>query len=100
MADEQIDPVVKQKIVGVLTVLFPHAKIYLFGSRAWGTACPTSDIDVAIDEGQRIAIGRIGEARGMFEGSNIHVKVDVVDFNVLPADWRADIEREGIIWKS
>lgn len=100
MANEQIDPAIKQKVLGVLTVLFPTAKIYLFGSRAWGNARPLSDIDIAIDEGQKITIGRIGEARGMFEGSNIPLKIDVVDLHVLPKKWADHIVAEGILWKS
>ena len=100
MANEQIDPAIKQKVLGILTVLFPTAKIYLFGSRAWEKARPLSDIDIAIDEGHRIDILRMGEVRGIFEGSNLHMKVDVVDLHVLPAAWIEQIEKEGILWKN
>lgn len=100
MATEQIDTETKRKVVGVLTVLFPTATIYLFGSRAWGAARPFSDIDVAIDEGAKIARLRIGEAFGMFEGSNLPMKVDVVDLQTLPASWVEKIKKDGILWKS
>ena len=39
----------KDLIVGLLSVIFPDAKIYLFGSRARGDYKPESDIDLAID---------------------------------------------------
>lgn len=100
MATEMLDLEVKRKIIGILTVLFPDAKIYLFGSRAWGNARPLSDIDVAIDEGTKIDRLRMGEASGMFDGSNLHMKVDVVDLHTLPASWIERIKKEGIVWKS
>lgn len=100
MPHDMLDPEVRRKVIGVLTVLFPSAKIYLFGSRAWGTARPLSDIDVAIDEGEEIDRLRIGEAHGMFEGSNLHMKVDVVDIHTLPESWVERIKRDSIVWKS
>lgn len=100
MANEQLDAEAKHKIVGILSVLFPEAKIYLFGSRVWGKPRPLSDIDIAIDEGKKIDILRMGEARGMFEGSNFHMKIDIVDLRVLPATWIEKIEKEGELWKS
>lgn len=100
MANEQIDAESKRKIVGILSVLFPEAKIYLFGSRAWGTARPFSDIDVALDEGKRIDILRMSEVHGMFDGSNFPMKIDVVDLRGLPADWIELIEKKGIAWKA
>ncbi|HBY06238.1 MAG: polymerase, beta domain protein region protein [candidate division TM6 bacterium GW2011_GWE2_42_60] len=97
---EQADPEIKRKLIGVLTVLFPHAKIYLFGSRAWGKARPLSDFDLAIDESKKIDRLRIGEAHGMFEGSNFPMKIDIVDLQTLPESWIDRIKKEGILWKS
>lgn len=42
-------------IVKLLSVIFPEAKIYLFGSRARGTHKVTSDIDLAIDAGHPLS---------------------------------------------
>lgn len=98
--NEQLDTETKRKIVGILSVLFPEAKIYLFGSRVWGKPRPLSDIDIAIDEGKKIDVLRMGEARDMFAGSNFHMKIDIVDLRVLPANWIEKIEREGVLWKA
>jgi len=49
-----LEPEYKNKRISILSVLFPNAKIYLFGSRARGTHEQKSDIDLAIDE--RLAI--------------------------------------------
>jgi len=71
MAKVALEKEYKDKILGILTVLFPTAKIYLFGSRARGTHSDRSDIDIAIDEGKVMRPRRVGEANHMFAESNI-----------------------------
>jgi len=95
-----LEPEYKEKIIGILTVLFPKAKIYLFGSRARGTYSKKSDIDIAIDEGKEIRPMRMGEAKGMFEASTIPYKVDILDFHCTSDKMRSNILKEGILWKS
>jgi len=95
-----LEPEYKNKIVGILTVLFPDAKIYLFGSRARGTHSDRSDIDLAIDEGKVIRPGRIGEAVGMFVESDIPYKIDIVDLHSVSDKMQYFIKKEGILWKS
>lgn len=91
----------QQKIVGVLSVLFPTAKIYLFGSQARGTATRASDIDIAIDEGARILpIGRIAEARDMLNASNLPYKIEVVDLHAISTLMKEQVEKDGILWKT
>lgn len=97
---EMVDPETKRKIVGILSVLFPEAKIYLFGSRATGKARDTSDIDIALDAGEPLAWVRTGEARSMFAESNIIQSIDIVDLNEVPENMRQMILKEGILWKS
>ncbi|MFC1841640.1 nucleotidyltransferase family protein [Candidatus Dependentiae bacterium] len=92
-----LEPEYKEKIIGILTVLFPDAKIYLFGSRARGTHSEKSDIDIAIDEGKEIRPGRIGEAINMFAESRIPYKVDVVDFHGISEKMQYFIKKEGIL---
>ena len=90
----------KDKIIGILTVLFPDGKIYLFGSRARGTHSDRSDIDIAIDEGEVMRPRRLGEAVSMFAESNIPYKIDIVDFHSASDDMQYFIKKEGVIWKS
>jgi predicted nucleotidyltransferase len=97
---EMIDQKTKDKIIGILTVLFPEAKIYLFGSRATGKARPFSDIDIALDAGKKLELSRIGEARDMFNQSNIPFGFDFVDLQCVHPDFRATVLKEGILWKS
>lgn len=91
----------QQKIVGILSVLFPDAKIYLFGSQARGTANRISDIDIAIDEGDKIkAINRIAEARDMLNSSDIPHKIDVLDFHSVSKIMKELIIKDRVIWKN
>ena len=90
----------KDKILGILTVLFPDAKIYIFGSRVGDNHAKYADIDIAIEEDKAIRPGRIGEAINMFAESAIPYKVDVVDYNSVSKDMQYFIKRDGVLWKS
>jgi predicted nucleotidyltransferase len=89
----------QEKMLGVLTVLFPDAKIYLFGSRARGIYTDSSDVNIAIDAGHKMEFTAIGEARDVMEALYIPYKVDVVDFHRAPEGMREMIISEGIQWK-
>ena len=89
----------KQKIIAILSALFPKAEIYLFGSRARGTQSPRSDIDIALKEEKKISRSAIGEIISMFENSCIPYKIQIVDFNAVSDAMRKSITDEGILWK-
>lgn len=91
---------IKEKIIGLLTTLFPDAKIYLFGSRATGVNQKYSDIDIAIDNKTQIPLIDIDEANSIMEALNIPYKVDIVDFNHVSEIMRNSIIKEGILWKN
>lgn len=94
-----IDEKSKQKIIAVLSGLFPDAEIYLFGSRARGTQSPRSDIDIALKASEKMSRHEIGEAMSMLEASNMPYRVQIVDFNRVSDDMRTSISDEGILWK-
>lgn len=89
----------KTKMLEVLKGLFPDAKIYLFGSRARKTHTDSSDVDLAIDAGEKMPLTAIGEARDVMEALYIPYKVDVVDFHRVPEEMRKLIISEGVQWK-
>jgi predicted nucleotidyltransferase len=90
----------QETMIQLLTVLFPTAKIYLFGSRARGDHTERSDIDIAIDLGREMEIREIAKARGVLEGLNLPWKIDVVDMHSISDVMKECILREGVIWKS
>lgn len=89
----------KNKLIGLLTVFFPNAKIYLFGSQARDTAFSYSDIDIAIDNGKLVDPILIGEARAVINETNIVNKIDLVDFYDVPAEFQKQILDQGVLWK-
>lgn len=82
---------VKKKIIGILNVLFPGTKVYLYGSRARGTFDIRSDIDLAIDAGKPV---KLGEAKAVLEGLYIPQKIDLVDLNHISEDFKQDISKD------
>jgi uncharacterized protein len=91
----------KEVITGILSVLFPKAKIYLFGSRARGVYGPHSDIDLAIDEGKAIEpLRRVGEAREVLNALYIPYKIDVVDLHGVSKAMQENILHEGVLWQA
>jgi uncharacterized protein len=90
----------QETMIKLLTVLFPPAKIYLFGSRARGDYTERSDIDIAIDLGRQMEFSEVAQARGVLEGLNLPEKIDVVDMYSIPTAMKERILREGVLWKS
>jgi len=88
----------KHKIIGILKILFPSAKFYLYGSRARGDFNDRSDIDLAVDNGTGKERLRLGEAKAVLEGLRIPYKIDLVDLHHLPDSMRQIILKEGVLW--
>ena len=96
---KNIDKNTKQKIIALVCALIPNAKIYLFGSRARSTHSQWSDIDLALDTGEKISIVTVGEIIDVLAGTDIPYKIEVVDLNNIPEKMRTQILEEGILWK-
>lgn len=88
----------KHKIIGILKILFPTAKFYLYGSRARGDFNDRSDIDLAVDNGAGKERLKLGEAKTVLEGLHIPYKIDLVDLNHLQDSMRQIILKEGVLW--
>ena len=103
---KQIAPEADVVYLEQITAVLMHAlqkrscQVYLFGSRAAGTAQPTSDFDVAVlaDEDIRRELSR---ARELLEESNIPFKVDVVDSRLTALVFRSETQAQGVLlWKN
>jgi uncharacterized protein len=90
----------QERIIKVIEIFFPNAKIYLFGSRAKNTHTVTSDIDIAIDAGYPIDMSERGQINSMLDALSIPQTIDVVDFQRAPEALRVNILRDGILWKN
>lgn len=89
----------KEKIIGILSVMYPDIKIRLFGSRARGDFRSNSDIDLALDIGRKIKIEELGQIQNLIEALNIPQIVDIADMHRVPSALKENILREGIVWK-
>lgn len=90
----------KEKIIALISALAPDAKIILFGSRARGKFSDFSDIDLALDMGEKIPPLLMGEIADVLAGTNIVYKIGIVDRNFATEEMQESIKREGIVWKS
>lgn len=100
MLNDRVHVIKDQAVmIRLLNALFPNVTIYLFGSRAWGTAKPTSDIDLALDAGRKLTFLEIQQARNALDVLYIPQKIDIVDMHSIPEELKNDIIKRGIIWK-
>ncbi len=90
----------KKKIILIIKKHIPDAKIYLFGSRARGKNSPGSDIDIALDAGEKIDRFFIGNINEDLEESNIPFCVDIIDFYDVSDGMKKQIIKERILWSS
>lgn len=97
MTDKEFE-LYKERIVKIIELFLPNAKVYLFGSRARGDYTNSSDYDIAIDNGSRIPLVTKGQIRSMIDVLNIPQEVDIVDFCAIPDDLKNNITKEGISW--
>ena len=94
-----MDSIPKDKIIKIIEIFFPDAKIYLFGSRARKVNTPRSDIDIAIDAGRPMTLTEKGQIISMIDALNMPQKTDVADFNRAPQALKAYILKESTYWK-
>jgi len=74
-----------------------HAKVWVFGSRATGKAQRGSDLDLAIDIGQKLPSHLESNLHFAFEDSELPWTVDIVDMQCLPDGiFRRNVERDKI----
>lgn len=89
----------QDRIITIISMFFPKAKIYLFGSYARGDFTRSSDVDIAIDNGQPISLVEKAQVANMIDILNLTQNVDVVDFQSVPSRLQEKILKEGILWK-
>lgn len=94
-----IDKSIQIRIVRLMKALWPEVKVYLFGSRARGKFEEGADIDIALDNGQKIHFLDLAMARNIIEALYLPQKIDVVDMNSIPEAMKNIILKEGIEWK-
>ena len=62
----------KDKILTIVHMFLPGAKVYLFGSYARGDYTRGSDLDIAIDAGEKISLLVCSQIASMIDVLNLH----------------------------
>jgi predicted nucleotidyltransferase len=75
-----------------------RVRVYLFGSRARGDAMRWSDVDVAVEPLEPLPDLLLGDIQEALEESDVVYKVDLVDLSRMDAEFRSEVEHEGIPW--
>lgn len=81
-------------IKGLIKDEFPKAKVYLFGSRANGTAKKYSDVDLAIDNKQKIDFTKLSILQEKI-ADKLPYLVDLVDLNSVSGEFRGVVLKGG-----
>ena len=95
-----MDYIQKDRIIKIIEMFHPQAKIYLFGSRAKGDYTTTSDLDIAIDAGTAMPLIDKAKIFSMIDTLNMPQKTDIADFHRVPLALQENILKHGILWKS
>ena len=90
----------KKILIEIIHKHLPGCKIYLFGSRATKKHRPESDIDLAVDAGEKIDFDILARLKGEIIETNIPLEVDVVDLYSVTDELKQDVVKEGAVWTS
>lgn len=84
-------------IKNILKELIPTAKVYVFGSRAKGSAKKYSDLDLAIDLNQdKLDLSIMAKLCSAFAQTTIPYKIDIVDLNNISSEFKNNIEPDFV----
>lgn len=93
-SEDEVTVKVKQMI---MTALNPEHAVFLFGSRARGSANKFSDIDLGITGGnKKITFEEFSKIKSGIDDlfDNFSLSIDLVDLDLAPLDFLVDIEKD------
>ena len=85
-----------QIIQRILRQQVPQAQVFAFGSRVSGNPRKYSDIDLAIALPQPLGLRKLRQLKDAFEDSDLPICVDIVDWSMADADFKAAVEAQGM----
>lgn len=88
-----LSPLYLEIIKRILKEYVPGCDVRVFGSRVNGTAKKHSDLDLAVVDKEKIPTRKMNALREAFEDSDLPIRVDVLDWHAISADFRAIIEK-------
>ncbi|MGC8733542.1 MAG: nucleotidyltransferase family protein [bacterium] len=92
----EVKEIIKQ-CYKIIKKYLPNSKVILFGSFSKGKALNYSDIDLAIDNFEKIDYKVINKIRDEIEELKTLRSIDIVDINNASSELKESILKEGII---
>ena len=92
----QLAPLHLQAIQSILARQVPQAQVFAFGSRVNGTPRKYSDIDLAIALPEPLGLRKLRQLKDAFEDSDLPICVDIVEWSLADADFKAAVEMQGM----
>ena len=80
-----------------LKLYIPDATVWAFGSRVKGSNRTSSDLDLAVLCDKQTAKKQLPKLNEVFVESDIPFKVQLLDFNRLPANMQENIKKKYVI---
>lgn len=80
-----------------LRLYIPDATVWAFGSRVKGSNRTSSDLDLAVLCDKETAKKQLPKLNEVFIESDIPFKVQLLDFNRLPANMQENIKKKYVI---
>ncbi|MFO7774523.1 MAG: nucleotidyltransferase domain-containing protein [Candidatus Hydrogenedentota bacterium] len=80
----------------ILDAHVPGCEVWVYGSRATGTAKPYSDLDLVIVGEAPLSVRTLALLENAFEESDLPFRVDVADWASLPESFQAAIRTHAV----
>jgi type I restriction enzyme S subunit len=91
------DGEIYQEVVKIVAKYLPDARVYLFGSRAKGTAKPYSDFDIAIEWKEKIPLHTMAKIREELDKLPTLKSFDLIDLKRVSGDFIETVRKTGVI---
>lgn len=79
---------------------YSDISLFLFGSRAEGTSTAASDIDIGLKGEKPLSFFLLSYLHEKIDELNLPLKVDLVDFQKVSAEFAERAMKGAIIWKN
>ena len=87
----QLSPDQLRQVLAIVAVRLPSTKVMVFGSRARGSARPSSDLDLLVDVAEPLDDVTLAHLQQDFVDSDLPFRVEVLDGARVDAGFRSRI---------
>ena len=88
-----LPPAQLETVKRILSEYVPRCAVWVFGSRIRQAAKAWSDLDLAVVGEDRLEPQLFGNLKEAFEGSDLPIRVDVLDWHAISPEFQAVIKK-------